>query len=55
VEPTEHTVAGDVFCRSAVRWIPSERFEDVIEDFENLLAMMRALDPDFKRNSTPWK
>jgi acetylornithine deacetylase/succinyl-diaminopimelate desuccinylase len=47
------TVAGECVLQIGRRWIPSERYEDVIEDFENLLAMMRAQDPDFKAEFHP--
>jgi len=42
------TVAGECILQIGRRWIPSEKYEDVIADFQLILDQMQEEDPNFK-------
>jgi acetylornithine deacetylase/succinyl-diaminopimelate desuccinylase len=42
------TVAGECTLQISRRWIPSESYESVVSDFEQILNELRAEDPQFK-------
>ena len=44
------TVAGDCTIKIDRRWIPGEKYEDIIREYEDALTALRENDPEFKCN-----
>ncbi|HBH13668.1 MAG: Acetylornithine deacetylase [Clostridiales bacterium 38_11] len=46
------TVAGNCKIQIDRRWIPGEKYEDILQEYEDALVELREKDPEFKCNMT---